>query len=95
MIEFTQYLRPNGRMTLVEISRPDEIEKLATEVIEAGGRFECEELRTGHASLTVSYDGDDIAIELCRNGPEVPHAVDRLVRIAHGKLQIIGKGKDK
>jgi hypothetical protein len=41
-------------------------------------------LQTGHASLTAVYEVDgedqDIAIEVCRNGPAVPEAVDALVR---------------
>jgi len=50
----------------------------------AGGRYECEELQTGHASLTAVYEVDgeeqDIAIEVCPNGLEVPGKVDALVR---------------
>jgi len=87
-IVFTQYLRPDGRRTMTEIDRPPEIEALALKIAAAGGRFESEHLTTGHASLTVAYLGDDIAIEVCRNGPEVPAAVDRLVRNAAAKLNI-------
>lgn len=89
-IPFTQYLRPDGRRTPVEIDMPPEIETLAEEVIELGGRFECEHLMTGHASLTVAYrlngEEQDIAIEVVPNGPEVPDAVGRLVKAAHAKL---------
>lgn len=85
-IPFTQYLRPNGRRTEVSIRRPPEIEEMAYAFIKKGGRFECEELTSGDASLTAVFglDGeeDDVAIEVVPNGPAVPDAVDRLVRKA-------------
>lgn len=85
-IQFTQYLRPNGKKTEVSIERPEYIETLADEFTEKGGYFECEELSTGHASFTAGHpsvlDGD-IAIEVVMNGPDVPEAVDRLVHKAH------------
>jgi hypothetical protein len=87
-IEFTQYLRPDGRRTLTEIDRPPKIEALARQIVERGGRFESEHLTTGHASFTVAYMGDDIAIRVCQNGPDVPAAVDQLVIDAAGKLNI-------
>jgi hypothetical protein len=83
MIPFTQYLRPDGRRTSVEVDRPAEIEQLAERFIAAGGRYECEELTTGHASLTAVHpecETGDCAIAVVNNGPEVPAAVDRVVR---------------
>lgn len=79
-IPFTQYLRPDGRKRPVDIERSPEIEAIAQRFIESGGKYECEELRTGHASLTAVKYGDDVAIELTMNGPLVPDAVDRLVK---------------
>jgi len=86
-IPFTQFLRPNGRRRPTEIDMPSEIEDLAKSFIEAGGWFECEELTTGHASLTACWKDDqegskDIAIEVVENGPPVVEAVERLVRKA-------------
>lgn len=80
-IPFTQYLRPDGRKRQVRIERPPDVANAAHRLIEAGYRFECEELSTGHASLTIVDPDDeaDIAIEVVPNGPEVPAAVDRLV----------------
>lgn len=80
MIPFTQYLRPNGKQRAIEIDRPEEIEAIAHEFIASGGRYECEELNTGQVSLTAVKDDDDVCIELCMNGPDVPAAVDRLVK---------------
>ena len=83
-IPFTQYLRPDGRRRAVEIDMSQEVEDLAKRFIAAGGRYECEELTTGYASLTAVYEVDsedqDIAIEVCPNGPEVPERVEKLVR---------------
>jgi hypothetical protein len=86
-IPFTQYLRPDGRPTPVEIDRPEDIERMAQRFIDAGGRFECEHLTTGHASLTATWNGEDIAIEVVGNGPEVPAAVDRLVASASAQVK--------
>lgn len=83
MIPFTQYLRPDGRRQIVEIDRSAEIEELASQFIAAGGAYECEELTTGHASLTAVHpdcETGDCAIEVVMNGPAVPDAVDRVVR---------------
>lgn len=85
-IPFTQYLRPHGRKAKVSVERPAEVAALAQQFIAMGGWFECEELSTGHASLTacmlVDDEPDDIEIQIVPNGPEVPAAVDRLVRAA-------------
>jgi hypothetical protein len=89
-IPFTQYLRPNGRRRDVEIDRPSDIEALARQFIESGGRYECEHLTTEEASLTAvkEIDGEeqDVAIEIVPNGPEVPAAVDRLVRASAARF---------
>jgi len=87
-IPFTQYLRPHGRPTPVTIDMPDEIEDMAEAFIGRGGSFECEALAYGNmVSLTACFPTphgqDDIAIEVVTNGPEVPAAVERLVRKAH------------
>ena len=83
-IPFTQYLRPDGRTRDVDIEMPAEIEQLAQIFIRRGGKYECEELTTGHVSLTAVHlvDGEyqDIAIQVCENGPEVPACVEKLVR---------------
>lgn len=83
-IPFTQYLLPHGEKRAESIERPADIEALAQRFIDAGGRFECEVLRTGQISLTAVYpiDGEpqDVEIELCSNGPDVPLRVDALVR---------------
>jgi hypothetical protein len=90
-IPFRQYLRPDARRREVKIDMPQEVELLAQEFIDGGGRFECEELRTGEASLTAVHDVEgepaDIAIEVVPNGPEVPPAVERLVRRASAWLR--------
>jgi hypothetical protein len=85
-IPFTQYMLPDGRKVPVSVERPAEIEGMAQQFIEMGGRFECEMLSTGQISLTAvcEIDGEeqDAEIEICANGPSVPDAVDRLVRSA-------------
>ena len=79
-IPFTQYLLADGRKRTEYIDRPWEVEALAQQFIASGGRFECEILTTGEVSLTAHRNGEDVAIEICANGPEVPRRVDALVR---------------
>ena len=87
MIQFTQYLRPDGRKTQVTTDPKDpEIQRMADEVIDAGGRFEIEILLNGMVSMTVAHDEEDIAIEICVNGPEIHKALHALVRNAHKEI---------
>jgi len=81
-IPFTQYLRPDGRRRDDSIDRPVEVEEQAKRLIAGGVRFEAEVLRTGEVSLEAVLKDESLALEVVRNGPGVPEAVDRLVRAA-------------
>ena len=80
-IPFVQYLRPDGRRRHTSIERGPATEAKAAVILRAGYVFECEELSTGHASFTIHdpRDEEDVAIEICLNGPEVPATVDKLI----------------
>jgi len=82
-IQFTQFLRPNGKQKEVLINRPDEISNKALAVLKTGGRFTVEELMNGMVSLAYEkeIDGEmqDVEIELSSNGPKVSIAVDILI----------------
>jgi hypothetical protein len=87
-IPFTQYMRPDGRRVEVLIGRPSEIAALASRIIERGFLFECEHLTTGHVSFTIAGPDDDEDIEVVSNGPEVPVAVDRMVKRFAAKIGV-------
>jgi hypothetical protein len=89
-VAFTQYLRPNGRAVDVSIERPDEISNLADKIVSRGYRFECEHLTTGHISVTIANPKKDIDedIEVINNGPEVPIAIDRMIKRFASKIGI-------
>ena len=88
-VPFIQYMRPNGRRADVVINMPDDLADMAEAILARGYRFECEELTTGHASLTLTGDDEgDILIEVVRNGPAVPGAVETLIRDGY-KLLIL------
>lgn len=82
-IRITQYLLPDGRKRSVLIDRPKEIVEKARTLVRQGYHFECEMLNDYETvSLTIvddSSDRGDVAIELAKNGPDVPVAVDRLI----------------
>jgi hypothetical protein len=87
-IQFTQFLRPDGRQQKVGIDRPRPIEESALWLFENGCNFEIEVLRTGEVSIEVLSPEDDegdrstLAVEILENGPGVPEAVDRVVEEA-------------
>lgn len=81
-IPFTQFMRPDGREKPVTVNRPSDVEILAGKVVEVGGRFTIEELMTGAVSVACEYDENDVACEIVPNGPQVPGAVDRVIRDA-------------
>lgn len=90
-IPFIQYMRPDGRPVQVTTESSDEVTALADELIDAGSRFECEVLTTGHVSFTIERDDAEgevelLAIEVVPNDADIPEAVGRLVRTAARKV---------
>jgi hypothetical protein len=81
-IQFTQYLRPNGRTKTVWIDLDKTMEDTAKELTDCGCVFEIEVLMTNQVSMTCEHDGDVLSHEIVENGPDVPVAVGRLVREA-------------
>ena len=78
-IEFTQYIRPDGRTASVLIDRPADVAAKAEKIIAAGFVFECEVLMNGAVSFTIAGDEDDVEIEVVPNGPGIPAAIDRMI----------------
>ena len=79
---WTQYLLPHGRQKAVEFDVDDDLAPQLAKIKEAGCRLECEILTTGQVSLTV-FDPEteeDRDIVLCRNGPGVVLAIEKLIR---------------
>ncbi len=81
-IPFTQYMRPNGRPVDIYFECSEDLDEDAQKILDRGLRFEAEVLSTGDVSLTVSDGDEDIAIQLCPNGPEIHEAVKTLIREA-------------
>lgn len=91
-IEFTQYLRPNGRRTITRLPASVEACSMARALQKEGVRLECEVLSTGVVSFTAELPGlgddDDITLahELVDNGPNVPSAVHDLIYEAYAAM---------
>ena len=87
MISFTQFLMPNGRKRNIQVKRPEDIEDKARQITFAGYKFECEILQTGLVSLTIADPllEEDVEVEICHNGPEVNHALDKMISRFHEK----------
>ena len=89
-IPFTQFHLPNGQRTLQQVDRPEIIELIAHGLIARGVRFEIEILRTGEVSMeAVIGDDTTLAIDIVKNGPDVPLAVDRLIQTADKAMMTI------
>jgi hypothetical protein len=79
-VTFIQYVRPDGHRRELKIDRPVQMAELAEFCIAKGACFTAEVLiPLGQISLACEYDGEDIAIELCDNGPDISKAVDKLI----------------
>ena len=86
-VSFTQFLRPDGRRREVTIDVPADIAESADTLISMGARLEIEVLLDGTVSATIerykkNRGTEVLAIELCNNGPEVPIAINRLIKDA-------------
>lgn len=91
-ITFTQYIPPNGKQVPTTIERPDDISEMAEALQKKGFQFSIEILSTGMIAMYCGKPNDDDEnIRLCNNGPNVPDAVDELVRGSY-QLEIANKG---
>lgn len=79
MVQFTQYLPPRGQKKPVSIEMPEAVEAKAAQIIAAGFTFEIETLSTGEVSMTITHDDGDVAIRVCKNGPDVPKNVQDMI----------------
>lgn len=91
MIEFTQYLLPNGEKRSVFFEAPSGIDDLAKRIVNRGGRFEIEILRNDHVSITCEIDDNNgetrlLAILVVPNGPAIVEHVHRVVKNAASAL---------
>lgn len=88
-------MMPNGRRVLNEIARSPKIEALAQRFVAHDGRFLIEILKDSTVSLIAIIDVDgkatDVARETCANGPELPKAVDRLIKAADLKIPLTNR----
>ena len=85
-IQFTQFIRPDGRRKLISIERPADIEDKARKITAAGCVFECENLQNGKIYLDCCNSEAEIAIEIVPNNEAVPAAVDAIVNLAFERL---------
>ena len=90
-MNFTQYLRPDGRKRFVTIERSGDVEAMAERLVKIGARFEVEQLTTGEVSLECILQTDEpqiLSSAICANGPGVPEAVDKLVEDAYTRWAV-------
>lgn len=84
----TQFIRPDARQVAVACDLPIEVEPLYQQMLNDGCRLECEVLRTGEVSVTVSDGDNDIDFSITPNTPLVHNGiVDMLKRQSWLKLK--------
>lgn len=72
-IPFTQFLRPNSVRQTIQFPCDKVLWNKAQKIFAAGYELHTEVLQTGQVSFTICHpEVGDMAIEVCRNGPEVP-----------------------
>lgn len=88
-------MNPSGQRSLQQISRSIPIEEKAAEFIDAAGRYLTEIRTDGKVHLMAIIDKaggcKEVAHETCDNGPDLPEAVDRLVKesVKHIPIRIL------
>lgn len=79
-IPFTQYLMPYGRKSDLNIEVSDAVADKADSILAMGLAFECEMLRTGDVSVTITHpENGDLDIRVTPNGPGIREAVEDLI----------------
>lgn len=79
-VEFTQYLRPDGRKKLIHVELPINYAPFVNAIRNAGLRLTAEVLTTNEVSLAIQDDErGDFRSEVVPNGPGVVEAAGRLV----------------
>jgi hypothetical protein len=95
-MKFTQFLFPNGRKESITIDMPDEIERIADEISAHGYRFEIECFPdTQLVHMDCCNDDAPLWIEVVKNGPDVPIAVEHLVRQSWNELAKLSAMRNK
>jgi hypothetical protein len=92
-IPFVQFLLPHGQRRPMIFKGTRELAQIAADIRARGYEFHAEILTTDEVSLTcfnVEAE-EDVAIELCPNGPEVLAGVERLIRSAKEEIRADGK----
>ena len=78
----TQFMRPSGMSKQVATELPSEVEPLYKQMLETGCRLECEVLRTGEVSVTVSNVAAEVDIDfsVTKNDESVHSGIVAMLR---------------
>lgn len=91
-MNFTQYMFPDGKRRPSSIETTPEVEQLASELVKAGWQFEIEcHPDTQLIHMDCCDEDRPLTSEVVPNGPQVPIAVQKLVRDAHAIWLAEGK----
>lgn len=101
IIEFTQYVRPDGEQRGAYVEATAEVAELAQEVEQAGGRFEMEPTSWGSTVYLTcvrddkEHDDEEVVASQLASGPQMKEAVERLVKAAAVTLGLRTSAEDR
>lgn len=78
MINFTQFLFPDGRREIISIERPEEIQDKYDDLVSQGFKFEIEN-NHGQIWATCRRSEDETVDEIGFNNFKVPDLIDNLI----------------
>ncbi len=78
-VEFTQFMRPDGREKTVNTTLPVSAKEAYQEMLVADCRLEIEVLQNGAVSATISNGDEDIDCILRANGPGLQKAIANMI----------------
>jgi hypothetical protein len=72
-------MRPDGRKRDQWAPISPKYIELAKRFVTQGGYYTAEHLTTGQVALYACINEEDVAIEICPNGPEVEQALEKVI----------------
>lgn len=96
LVEFTQFVLPNGNRKRTWIDRPKPVADKANALQVVGVRLEIEVLTSGMVNMEAMVclpdrlDDKILSGKLVANGPDVPGKVDELIEDAYDQARLLG-----
>jgi Arc/MetJ family transcription regulator len=85
LCDVIQYMLPDGRKSPQQVELDDALAASYERMRKSGYRLAAEVLTTGHVSVTIESDQDDLDLRVVPNGPRVRDAYENMLRAHFGE----------